>query len=1109
MVFENKLGKYGDALRTFIPLVAAFFFGLCVLGALLWAGRELLSRCKTQRIGLLRRNSTRGNALAQLRAGMGADDDTAPLLDGMGKSSSYVAPPSSVSAAELQHSEPKRRLEARAKYVHEQMTHAAISRDPDPQSGALKKAIESVKQALVAYASSDRGEEAAKMCQLMDTRVVRIATNLLHLLEVEKGPLDAIRALDLEEAIKLAAEPKYSATSTTPAYPGQPKSAMVPEAFLVPARDKLAQLRILELIRAEMTKGVDVLYERERDAERRALSKSDKTLGMLLADADKLASSVNQTGISFQYAQAARLAVDSKTYAQALAMQRQVACITKLRKREAEFKLGAKCQKTTHASLEAYTSDTESDDVSLASALAAATDAGVPAEMLAKPQQQLRQALNLCKIVGVCDYANLGAFPSVAGLATKPEFDAFHDALVDAVNAGVPKMEPRWLQGLAFRVMAERMNELRDETEKGRVDMACLDADTLERKYALVLELSTNVVVDEGKPTEATIHYPGVSRTDSAYLMLEKHGHGQAIHTYTRQNLLDIEAILSGIHALNTLRESDVRRANDSAHTPLQGELRDLISGSAENIEALERAVSKVRELMESGEVYGPRATQIVDAAEKTIAQMVPALRAVDDAVDAKDEAAIVDAIGAAKACGISNADLSDAEKLLDLVKIKGALAQSPSPQGVPEAGDPGEAAAAATADTIAQKLQAVREAGEGDIGDLDWRQLDLALKQAKKVDPKVPAAMLDAPMWQFKLGQAKALAALTREMGRTLEVIHGRERNAERKKLKKGEVSLSMALEEVERVSKVAQEKGHSTGLASQHPTVAIGKEMLNKARAFHKVTERIGEFKLGESCPKQTHAALTQYVSADESDDVSLAAAVTAAGAAGVSTDLLVSAVAQLAQAAALTKITAVCDYAKKAAFPSVTLLRDPDELAKFNATLVEARAVGVPDNDPRWLQALAFRVMAERMNDLAMQVVGCTDLASLHLERLEEAYELVRVPIDRIKVDADKPTEVYLDYPGLPRTDGAYRMLGRFGRSPTQKTYGSASSLLDVDTIIKSVRVVETIRNMTDVATGLDAEATVAEAREMIRVGTLFGEGAKQIVDAAASSLDEMVA
>ena len=93
-------------------------------------------------------------------------------------------------------------------------------------------------------------------------------------------------------------------------------------------------------------------------------------------------------------------------------------------------------------------------------------------------------------------------------------------------------------------------------------------------------------------------------------------------------------------------------------------------------------------------------------------------------------------------------------------------------------------------------------------------------------------------------------------------------------------------------------------------------------------------------------------------------------------------------------------------------------------------------------------------------------------------------------------------------LARTDGAYYMLERFGRTQSMFKY-TRQTQLDVGTLLRVLTVLESLKGMAAVAKGTDAEATLAEAREMVRVGTLYGESATAVVNAAASTLDRLVA
>ena len=120
-------------------------------------------------------------------------------------------------------------------------------------------------------------------------------------------------------------------------------------------------------------------------------------------------------------------------------------------------------------------------------------------------------------------------------------------------------------------------------------------------------------------------------------------------------------------------------------------------------------------------------------------------------------------------------------------------------------------------------------------------------------------------------------------------------------------------------------------------------------------------------------------------------------------------------------------------------------------------------------------------------------------------------MREPHAALAVDAGLATATTIDYPGVPRTEPAYRMLPRFGRAQAASKY-SAHAHLDVDALVRALRVLQALRAHGGGGGGgggavlaVDLEATLSEAREMVRAGTLFGTQAVAAVDAAAAHLD----
>ena len=105
------------------------------------------------------------------------------------------------------------------------------------------------------------------------------------------------------------------------------------------------------------------------------------------------------------------------------------------------------------------------------------------ASYLESASKQLSQARQLTKLLEVCDFGVRGTFPSVAVLREPAAFRAHSEALSEAVKLGVPKTDPRWLQALTFRVMAQRMNELAASLRQG--EALAVDTATVARGTAI------------------------------------------------------------------------------------------------------------------------------------------------------------------------------------------------------------------------------------------------------------------------------------------------------------------------------------------------------------------------------------------------------------------------------------------------------------------------------------------------------------------------------------------------------------------------------------------------------------------------------------------------
>ena len=369
-------------------------------------------------------------------------------------------------------------------------------------------------------------------------------------------------------------------------------------------RNLLAQAELLEMISAESTRSLEVIHAREIKARTASL-----TDGVSLGQALETAASVSDTA---RHSGLADLAVDHPLYTAGHAALKQAAAYHIVRQRASEF---AKPLPTadattkgggdppapgppalmTHQGLAAFTRLSNGTDVSLAAALAAADDAGVPSELLAPPQRYLLQAQSLCQLTAVCDYYDDDTFPSVSE-QTAAKLTAYTKLLTAAVQCGLPKTDPRWLRALTYRVMAERALAVVTQLELGRTDLADVSAEALASAYKLSTEPAVAVIADAGLVTEATLaHYPGVPPTDQVYLVLDRFGQALADGSPLRMaNKLDVTTVLAAVNLPARLGKLD---------------------GKAD----LEVATAEARDMIQAGALYGPKAISLIEASAERV----------------------------------------------------------------------------------------------------------------------------------------------------------------------------------------------------------------------------------------------------------------------------------------------------------------------------------------------------------------------------------------------------------------------------------------------------------------------------------------------------------
>merc|ERR1712196_233557 len=104
----------------------------------------------------------------------------------------------------------------------------------------------------------------------------------------------------------------------------------------------------------------------------------------------------------------------------------------------------------------------------------------------------------------------------------------------------------------------------------------------------------------------------------------------------------------------------------------------------------------------------------------------------------------------------------------------------------------------------------------------------------------------------------------------------------------------------------------------------------------------------------------------------------------------------------------------------------------------------------------------------------------MGTLSLESIEKKYLLAKDPVEGVGLDPGLATEVTIDYPGIPRTESAYYMLDRFGRSVTVYKY-TRQTQLDVATLVEALQILDFLRKM-PISKDVDAESKLSQAREM---------------------------
>jgi len=600
---------------------------------------------------------------------------------------------------------------------------------------------------------------------------------------------------------------------------------------------------------------------------------------------------------------------------------------------------------------------------------------------------------------------------------------------------------------------------------------------------------------------------------------------------YSRQGTLLASGVVDAAHTLDAVKASGVRLDGERGH------LRKFVDDS-DNMAALENHVSRAQALIKSGELFGAKAVEIVEGAAEGL-ERAHFLQAVDVAAERKDETELRAAIDNARGRRISLFDMDNAQAELQRLAgeaevhraedptMDNSLARiipkpldgssKPSPPKKSGKGAPAMAPAptAGPPPSIDEKITDVRTAAgleeeqTGSMAELlkglnltnvDVKGLEAALAVCAEA-PKVPESQLDSKCWSAAAKQARSLQALKKHIEFKFETVYDRQTKEKRKK---GERRLAEILDEVERF-KTGAKAPKGTPLAAEHEIYATGKVLLGKIEPLHKVRQRAAELKPGADCSmsKSTHAALEAYTSESGPADESLAAALSEAISAGVDAALLKDATTVLTQAKELCTLTKACDYFAVGSYPPVNRLKDRGALGE---ALVAAVTAGVPKSDPRWLHALTYRVMADRLAELTSEVEeGRTDMADLVPTPVNTKYAKARDAEPHAKVDVGLPTEAVIQYPGIGKTDTVFKLLARFGNSRFK--YG-ANVMLDMEAVLQAIRVLEQIRaakEQTGTADAAAVEGTVRKAKEMLTSGALYGPRAKAMVDEAAAALD----
>lgn len=451
--------------------------------------------------------------------------------------------------------DPIKRVVARTQAVSVEMINAAKGRDPDPDGTPLSKAAASLEESL-GKIRSDETTPAVEACAAADYAITD-ANALLEVFRCETGPLEKIDIDALEAAIE-DAKPVEKIESR-PMLNGMKKmskmltSKSLLNAAKAPAKDEASRTAVMEAC---------LMPAREK-----------------LAAAEELDHVSKQMSLPFL-----------EMYEHERNNERK-----QLKKGESSLSLAVE-KVTKHGAL------LKNEKSRFFSQYAKSSRTPTDTSIYKDAEEKLKRVLAMSRLRALDLNVSM---PSVDKLTERPkDMELYVDVLSDMVmKDGVPKNDKRFVHALTFKVMAERVIELKVEVEKGRADMGLLVASLaeLEGAYNYVVKPVSKQLVDVGLATETTLeYYPGVVKSDPALRMLSLHGRTAGIATAS--SMINATDIVAAVKLLDQCRV-----INDPRHSSLED--------GVEPVAVVKAARAKI----EKGGIYGEKAKAMVAAAEERV----------------------------------------------------------------------------------------------------------------------------------------------------------------------------------------------------------------------------------------------------------------------------------------------------------------------------------------------------------------------------------------------------------------------------------------------------------------------------------------------------------